>query len=53
LQEASMPASLRDLGVPPGDLPMLASAAASQKTARFNPRPVTEAEILDLYKVAS
>ena len=53
LQEASMPASLRDLGVPPGDLPMLASAAASQKTARFNPRPVTEAEILDLYKAAS
>jgi alcohol dehydrogenase len=53
LQEASMPVSLSDLGVPAGDLPTLASEAASQKTAQFNPRPVTEAEILNLYKMAS
>ena len=48
-----MPVSLSDLGVPAGDLPTLASEAASQKTAQFNPRPVTEAEILNLYKMAS
>ncbi len=53
LQEASMPTGLSDLGVPAGDLPRLASEAASQKTAQFNPRPVTDAEILNLYKAAS
>jgi alcohol dehydrogenase len=52
LQGASMPASLSALGVPRRDLAGLASEAASQKTARFNPRLVTDAQILNLYEAA-
>jgi alcohol dehydrogenase class IV len=34
-----LPATLRDLGVPREDLPMLATEAAAQWTGTFNPRP--------------
>jgi alcohol dehydrogenase len=33
-------------------LPVLAEEASQQWTARFNPRPVTDAEILELYAAA-
>ena len=39
-------------GVSQGILPVLAEEASQQWTARFNPRPVTEAEILELYEAA-
>lgn len=51
-REASMPTSLSDFGVRPDDLTTLASDASSQKTARFNPRAVTESQILELYQAA-
>ncbi len=43
---------LRDYNVEKHALPELAKAAASQWTGKFNPRPVTEKELLDLYEAA-
>lgn len=51
-REAGLPATLREIGVPAAELPALAAAAARQWTARYNPRPVTEADLLDLYRRA-
>jgi alcohol dehydrogenase len=44
-----LPASLRDLGVDRGALPMLAAEAATQWTGTFNPRPFDAAAALQLY----
>ena len=49
---AGLPTRLAECGVSPGILPLLAEEAAQQWTARFNPRPVTEAELLRLYEMA-
>jgi alcohol dehydrogenase len=49
---AGLPTTLTDCGVSRGILPLLAEEAAQQWTARFNPRPVTDAEILELYAAA-
>jgi alcohol dehydrogenase len=43
---------LRDHQVPESSLPMLAAEAARQWTAAFNPRPVHEHQMLDLYRSA-
>ena len=51
-RESFMPTSLSELGVKPDDLTTLATDAASQKTGRFNPRAVTESQILQLYQAA-
>jgi alcohol dehydrogenase len=47
-----LPAALRDLGVPRGDLPVLAADAATQWTGTFNPRPFDAAAALSLYERA-
>jgi len=47
-----LPGRLRDVPVPPEVLPDLAREAAQQWTATFNPRPVTEADLLGLYEAA-
>ena len=52
LELAGMPKSLSDCGVQHKDLPMLAAEAAKQWTATFNPRPVTEADFLELFRTA-
>jgi alcohol dehydrogenase len=52
LNTAQIARSLVDLGVPECDLPILANEAATQWTARFNPRPVTAVEFQDLYSAA-
>jgi alcohol dehydrogenase len=39
-------------GVGYGILPLLAEEASQQWTGRFNPRPVGEAELLQLYEAA-
>lgn len=52
LQVAHLPNKLGDLGVAPSILPVLAEEAAAQWTARFNPRPVTEPDLLHLYEMA-
>jgi len=49
---AGLPRSLRECGVSQTILPLLAEEANQQWTARFNPRPVTEADILEIYQAA-
>jgi alcohol dehydrogenase len=52
LRAASLPQSLRELGVSPGILSVLAEEAAEQWTAQFNPRPAAQADLLNLYEAA-
>ncbi len=52
LNLAGLPASLRLCDVKESDLPMLASEAARQWTAQFNPRPVTSADFEMLFAQA-
>ena len=47
-----LPLSLAECGVSQSILPVLAEEASQQWTARFNPRPVAEAELLGLYEAA-
>ena len=49
---AGLPASLRECGVSRDILPLLSHEANQQWTARFNPRPVDEADILHIYQAA-
>jgi alcohol dehydrogenase len=49
---AGLPKSLRDAGVSASILGLLAHEANQQWTARFNPRPVTEDDILGIYQAA-
>lgn len=49
---AKLPTTLTSSGVSRGILPVLAEEASRQWTARFNPRPVTETDILGLYEAA-
>jgi alcohol dehydrogenase len=49
---AGLPTSLTACGVSDGILPLLAEEAAQQWTARFNPRPVTESDLQQLYEAA-
>jgi alcohol dehydrogenase len=49
---AGLPQQLRECGVEKSALPELAQAAANQWTGKFNPRPVAEAEFLQLYETA-
>jgi alcohol dehydrogenase len=50
LDAAGLPKSLKECGVSDTILPLLAEEAMEQWTARFNPRPVTESDILSLYR---
>ncbi|MDB5311475.1 MAG: dhaT 2 [Gemmataceae bacterium] len=52
LAHAGLPTTLKECGVSQTILPLLAEEANEQWTARFNPRPVTDAEILRLYQAA-
>ena len=49
---AGLPERLRDCDVPRPCLPELAAEAERQWTAGFNPRPVTRANLLELYEAA-
>jgi alcohol dehydrogenase len=49
---AGLPQTLKECGVSATILHLLAEEASQQWTARFNPRPVTEADILELYQAA-
>jgi alcohol dehydrogenase len=49
---AGLPSSLRECMVHEGILPVLAEEASQQWTARFNPRSVTEHDLLKLYQSA-
>jgi alcohol dehydrogenase len=52
LEEAGLPRRLSDCGVSRSILPLLAEEASQQWTGKFNPRPVSEAELLGLYEAA-
>ena len=52
LELAGMPKTLGDCGVQQKDLAMLASEAAKQWTATFNPRPISERDFLALFEAA-
>jgi alcohol dehydrogenase len=49
---AGLPQSLKECNVSATILPLLSEEANQQWTARFNPRPVTEADLLKLYQAA-
>lgn len=49
---ANLPSHLQMLGVSKAELPALAASAALEWTARFNPRPVSKAELLAIYEAA-
>jgi alcohol dehydrogenase len=52
LRTAGLPTTLSECGVSEGILHLLAEEASAQWTARFNPRPVSEADLLRLYEQA-
>ena len=52
LNLAQMPRSLAECGVKVSDVPALASEAAAQWTAGFNPRKVTVEDFIGLYEAA-
>jgi len=52
LRIAELPTSLSEAGVSDSILPLLAEEASHQWTARFNPRPVSETDLLSLYEAA-
>lgn len=52
LARAGLATKLRPLGVDPLKLPHMASQAAKQWTATFNPRAISEEELLALYQQA-
>ena len=52
MQLGGLPTTLSACGIGRGILPVLADEAAQQWTGRFNPRPVTEADLLQLYEEA-
>ena len=49
---AGLPTRLSECGVGPGIFSVLAEEAAQQWTARFNPRPASEADLQQLYEAA-
>ncbi len=52
LKVAGMPTTLSACGVSAGIFPVLVEEAGQQWTAKFNPRPVTETDLLALYAAA-
>jgi len=52
LRAADLPTRLADCGVAPTIFPVLAEEASQQWTAKFNPRPPSEDDLLKLYQAA-
>jgi alcohol dehydrogenase len=52
LSLAGIPKNLHDCGVSHGILEVLAEEASEQWTAKFNPRPVQEKDLLEIYQLA-
>jgi alcohol dehydrogenase len=52
VQHAELPATLGEMGIDSATLPQLAADAAKQWTGSFNPRRVSEAELLSIYEKA-
>jgi alcohol dehydrogenase len=52
VRAAELPTRLSECDISDGILPVLAEEAAQQWTGRYNPRPVSEADLLQLYEAA-
>ncbi|WP_437227839.1 iron-containing alcohol dehydrogenase [Planctomicrobium sp. SH661] len=52
VDRCGQPTTLKDCDVDEARLPLLASEAAAQWTAQFNPRPVNENDLLEIYQCA-
>ncbi len=52
MRAANLPTTLSACGVSSGIFAVLAEEASQQWTARFNPRPVTETDLFQLYQAA-
>ena len=52
LWEARMARTITEHGATEADVPALAKMAATQWTAQFNPRPVTEEDFVEIYRAA-
>jgi alcohol dehydrogenase len=52
VQDAGAPTCLKECGVERSELSQLAEDAAKQWTGTFNPRPVDESSLLELYELA-
>jgi alcohol dehydrogenase len=52
MRSAGLPTTLSACGVSAGIFPVLAEEAAQQWTGKFNPRPVSEADLQALYEAA-
>ncbi len=52
VRAAELPATLQECGISESILGLMAVEANEQWTARFNPRPVGESEILSIYRAA-
>ena len=52
LWEAGMPRAISHYGATEGDVPALAAHACEQWTAKFNPRPVAQADFEAMYRAA-
>ncbi len=52
MHAGKLPTRLADCGVSRGIFPVLAEEASQQWTARYNPLPVTDSELLALYEAA-
>jgi alcohol dehydrogenase class IV len=52
LDIGSIPKTLREYDIPREKLPALADLAVKQWTAQFNPRPLTERDLLAIYESA-
>jgi alcohol dehydrogenase len=50
LRTAGIPATLQEAGADPDQIPMLATEAARQWTAGFNPRPIAAPDFEELYR---
>ena len=50
MESTGLPLRLSEYKIHPGVLPKLAEEASLEWTARFNPRPVTSKELLEIYK---
>lgn len=52
MRTAGLPTTLSECSVSSGIFPVLAEEASQQWTARYNPRPVTETDLLHLFEAA-
>lgn len=52
VKTSGLPMSLSEAGVSRSILPLLAEEASQQWTGKFNPRPVAETELLQIYEMA-